>query len=81
MLREIVEKHNGTEDKTTIWFNGFGDFSLNVSVIYYVRKAADVSLTPGAVNLEILRRFNEAGLEFAFPTQTLIHQGSAESAG
>jgi len=80
MLREIVEKHNGTEDNTTIWFSGFGDFSLNVSVIYYVRKEADVSLTPGAVNLEILRRFNEAGLEFAFPTQTLIHQGSAESA-
>jgi MscS family membrane protein len=81
MLREIVEKHNGTEDNTTIWFSGFGDFSLNVSVIYYVRKEADVSLTPGAVNLEILRRFNEAGLEFAFPTQTVIHQGSTEVAG
>jgi len=61
--------------------SGFGDFSLTVSAIYYVRKAADVSLTPGAVNLEILRRFNEAGLEFAFPTQTLIHQGATESLG
>ena len=29
----------------------------------------------GAINLEILRRFNAAQLEFAFPTQTLIHQG------
>jgi len=33
------------------------------------------------VNLEILRRFNEAGLEFAFPTQTLIHQGSVKAEG
>lgn len=80
LLREIVEKHNGTEDNTTIWFSGFGDFSLNVSAIYYVLKEADVSLTPGAINLEILRRFNEAGLEFAFPTQTVIHQGAQESA-
>ena len=75
ILTEIVEKHVGTEDNTIIWFSGFGDFSLNVSAIYYVRKEADVSLTPGAINLEILRRFNAAQLEFAFPTQTLIHQG------
>ena len=75
ILREVVEKHVGTENDTIIWFSGFGDFSLNVSAIYYVRKEADVCLTPGAINLEILRRFNAAQLEFAFPTQTLIHQG------
>jgi hypothetical protein len=28
------------------------------------------------VNLEILTRFNEASLDFAFPTQTLIHEGA-----
>ncbi|MDA1336105.1 MAG: mechanosensitive ion channel [Bacteroidetes bacterium] len=78
IVREIVEKHIGTEDDTVIWFSGFGDFSLNISVVYYVRKEADVSLTPGAINLEILKRFNAAGLDFAFPTQTLIHQGSSE---
>jgi len=27
--------------------------------------------TPTHVNSEILRAFNEAGLQFAFPTQTL----------
>jgi len=81
IVREIVEKHTDTENENIIWLSGFGDFSLTVSAIYYVRKAADVSLTPGAVNLEILRRFNEAGLEFAFPTQTLIHQGATESLG
>jgi len=81
IVREIVEKHTDTENENIIWLSGFGDFSLTVSAIYYVRKAADVSLTPGAVNLEILRRFNEAGLEFAFPTQTLIHQGSVKAEG
>ena len=34
------------------------------------------------VNLEILRRFNEEGIEFAFPTQTihLAKEGSGEVA-
>jgi MscS family membrane protein len=76
ILNEIVVKHVGTEDDTIIWFSGFGDFSLNVSTIYYVKKEADVTLTPGAVNLEILRRFNAEHFNFAFPTQTLIHEGS-----
>jgi small-conductance mechanosensitive channel len=30
------------------------------------------------VNMEILQRFNEAGIEFAFPTQT-IHLAKEES--
>ena len=81
ILTEIIEKHIGTEDDTLIWFSGFGDFSLNVSAIYYVRKEADVCLTPGMVNLEILTRFNEASLDFAFPTQTLIHEGAQNVTG
>lgn len=75
ILNEIVVKHVGTEDESIIWFSSFGDFSLNISAIYYVKKAADVCYTPGAVNLEVLRRFNAEQLDFAFPTQTLIHEG------
>jgi MscS family membrane protein len=75
ILNEIVVKHVGTEDESVIWFSSFGDFSLNISAIYYVKKAADVCYTPGAINLEVLRRFNAEKLDFAFPTQTLIHEG------
>lgn len=71
ILEEIIVAHVGTQDNTTVWFSGFGDFSLNVSAVYYVLKEADVTLTPGAINLEILRRFNAEGLAFAFPTQTI----------
>ncbi len=78
IVRRIVEKHIGTKNDTIIWFSAFGDFSLKISAIYYVRKEADVCLTPGAVNIEVLRQFKEAGLDFAFPTQTLIHQGRPE---
>jgi MscS family membrane protein len=71
ILREIIVKHNGTEDNTTVWFSQFSDFALVVSAIYYVRKEADVTLTPGNINLEVLRRFNAKGFSFAFPTQTI----------
>lgn len=76
ILEEILVAHVGTQDNTTVWFSEFGPFSLNVSAIYYVLKEADVNLTPGAINLEILRRFNAEGLEFAFPTQTIQVQNA-----
>ena len=51
--------------------NGFGDFAMNILLIYYVTKGASIIDTQTKINLEILKRFNEEGLEFAFPTQTL----------
>jgi small-conductance mechanosensitive channel len=54
-------------------FKGYGDFSLNFEAVYYVKKP-DYALymdTQQAINLEIYRRFQEEGIEFAYPTQTL----------
>ena len=75
ILTDIVSQAGRTEDEYTVWFSGFGDFSLNVSAIYFIRKGEHWAHVPNEINLEILRRFNEAGLDFAFPTQTLIHEG------
>ena len=75
ILTDIVSEAGRTEDEYTVWFSGFGDFSLNVSAIYFIRKGEHWANVPSEINLEILRRFNAAGLEFAFPTQTLIHEG------
>jgi len=44
---------------------------LIITFVYFIRKDADVMETPTQVNFEILRAFNDAGLEFAFPTHTL----------
>ena len=70
-MTDIVSEAGRTENEYTVWFSGFGDFSLNVSAIYYIRKGEHWAHVPNEVNLEILRRFNAAGLDFAFPTQTL----------
>jgi MscS family membrane protein len=71
ILREIKEAASDVEEKVIIGFNGFGDFAMNILLIYYVTKGANILNTQTSINLEILKRFNEAGLEFAFPTQTL----------
>jgi small-conductance mechanosensitive channel len=55
-------------------FQRFGDFSLNFEIVYYV-ESSDYKLYMNiqqAVNLEIIRRFADAGIQFAYPTQTLF---------
>ena len=62
-------------------FQRFGDFSLNFEIVYYV-ESSDYRLymdIQQAVNLEIYRRFADAGIEFAYPTQTLFVNRAAAS--
>jgi small-conductance mechanosensitive channel len=54
-------------------FVGFSDSSLDFELVYYVntadyKRALDVQQR---INLQIVRRFESAGIAFAFPTRTL----------
>jgi MscS family membrane protein len=71
LLEEIVKDEPQIKDDFVAGFNGFGDFSLNILFIYYVKPEGHWLDTQTLVNKEILRRFNKEGLEFAFPTQTI----------
>jgi MscS family membrane protein len=70
-LREIAAANQNLEEKVVISFNAFGDFALNILFIYYIKKDADIMQTQTDINLAVLHKFNEEGLEMAFPTQTL----------
>ena len=75
LLKEIAADHKDKIDENVlVSFNAFGDFSLGILFIYYIKKEADILDTQSAINLDILRRFGEEGLEMAFPTQTIYHQ-------
>ncbi len=55
-------------------FAKYGDFSLNFEFVYYVlssdyTKYMDIQQ---AINLAIYKAFEEKGIEFAYPTQTLF---------
>ena len=71
ILQDIVKNQDAITDDYAAGFNGFGDFSLNILFMYYVRPESHWLNTQTLVNKEVLRRFNEEGLEFAFPTQTI----------
>lgn len=73
ILKDIFDKHDGTEPDTWMAFNAFGDFALNICFIYYISKGADIGAVQTEINLSILRQFNENKLEMAFPTQTLYN--------
>ena len=73
MLQAINDANEHTENDVTIAFNAFGDFAMNIMFIYYIKKGESIAGTQSEINMAILTQFNEAGLEFAFPTQTLYN--------
>lgn len=60
-------------------FSDFAPYSLNLKFIYWVKTTGDVMETPSEVNFEILKAFKTAGIQFAFPTQTVIVDQANES--
>lgn len=72
ILREIISAHESIEKNDySIAFNNWGDFSMGILLIYYIKKEGDILGTQNDVNIAILDRFNAEGLSFAFPTTTL----------
>ncbi len=69
ILQDIAKQNPDVEDKCVTAFTAFGDFALNIRFIYYIKKGSDVFGTMDSVNMEILKRFGEESLDFAYPTQ------------
>ncbi|MCD4794714.1 MAG: mechanosensitive ion channel family protein [Bacteroidales bacterium] len=73
ILKQIDKESKYTKQNCVVYFESFGDFSLNISFTYYIKTEPDYwFLGPNDINMQILKKFNEAGLDFAFPTQTII---------
>lgn len=75
ILSKIITENEHTRD-AVIAFDSFGDFSLNILVIYWVISGSPIAATNDEINMSILKEFNANNLEFAFPTQTIITQNS-----
>ncbi|MBP5307313.1 MAG: mechanosensitive ion channel family protein [Paludibacteraceae bacterium] len=81
ILRSLPQKVEGLDKETRVFFTDYGDFSLNITAWVYVRRGVSYYDVKSNVNLTILHEFNEAGLNFAFPTQTLyVNKGEREEA-
>jgi MscS family membrane protein len=74
ILHEIMDKEEifNKELPPRIYFTSFNDWALNISVIVWFQSTDyfETQKIKNDLNLEILRRFNAEGLDFAFPTST-----------
>jgi MscS family membrane protein len=75
IIKEILDNHEGIHPDfpPRVYFNGFNDWSLNIMVIawYHPANYWDMQDWLQRTCLEVLRRFNDAGIDFAFPSRTL----------
>ncbi len=71
ILREIINERDDCEDEPLIVFKEFADSSVNIMMRYWIIKKSEFMRIRSEVNTEIKKRFDKAGLNFAFPTQTI----------
>jgi small-conductance mechanosensitive channel len=81
-IQTIIENTNHTIFNRC-HFTTFGDYSLNFEIVYYIDNrdytlAMDIQQS---INLSIMRKFEEQGIEFAFPSQKLYLEGNGITAG
>ncbi len=80
LVKQIIVDHPDTEfDRAH--FKDFGDFSLNFEFVYFVLNQEykiymDIQQD---INFKIYKKFEEEGIEFAYPTQTLFLNKEKES--
>jgi len=72
LLREIFKAHPLTHDVWVYW-RTYSASSLDIFVVYWCKSTDQQQFLQALdeINVEIKRRFDAAGLEFAFPTQTI----------
>jgi len=86
IIKGFLDAHNEKmhpDFPSRVYFNDFKDCSLNIMVLYWFAPPEywDFLEFDQMFNLEVLKRFNEEGIEFAFPTQTVhLAGGSLNSA-
>ncbi|MGK9476832.1 mechanosensitive ion channel family protein [Melioribacter sp. OK-6-Me] len=83
MIKEIISRHELVQyDRGH--FVSYGDFSLNFEFVYFIL-SPEMELyldIQQSINLEIFRLFEQEGIEFAYPTQTIfVNQENSTNSG
>jgi MscS family membrane protein len=79
LLKEILDNHEGMDPNLPpkVYFDNLNADSLNLKCYYWYHPPLfwDYMDFNERINLEIFKRFNEEGIDFAFPTQTIYLAG------
>jgi MscS family membrane protein len=83
IVKELLHDHEGMHPDfpPRVFFEDYAACSLDLLVLYWYHPADYWAFRSFSekFNLELLKRFNHAGIEFAFPTQTLHLNGKLSS--
>ncbi len=73
IVKDVLAKTEGISEKyaASVVFNSFAPSSLDILVKFWVKNYLNMYDVRDAVNQKILERYNKAGLQFAYPTQTV----------
>jgi MscS family membrane protein len=75
ITKEILHNHEGMHPDfpPRVCFNGFNDWSLNIMVVAWYHPADYWNMQEWLQRacMEILSRFNDEGIDFAFPSRTI----------
>lgn len=76
ILDVLTNQPDVDEPRTTVYFDHFGAYSLDLKIYYYAHKLTmddwnERTQMKEDINLGILEGFEKAGIEMAFPTQTI----------
>lgn len=81
LLHNIMDDFHGQDQPDfvpRIYFSSFGSYSLNIRAIIFFKTESfeEEERLLNELNFTILKEFNSAGLQFAYPTQTVFIQGN-----
>lgn len=60
-------------------FTDYADSAMVITYIYFIQKQGDIGKVTSNMNMAILNSFHKAGLDFAFPTQTIYIEGEEKN--
>jgi len=82
IIKRVIESHEQVKfDRAH--FTGFGESSLDF-VVVYIMQTANYGVymdTQQAINIALMKEFADLGVEFAFPTRTVILEQAQQSSG
>ncbi len=71
IIEKIIKKNKATDEKSLVYFTGFGDYALEILVIYYIKNMKKILPTKDEINFQIKEQFEKAKISMAFPTQVM----------
>ncbi len=74
ILTNTAKSYSELEEKISAGISSFGQFSIDLQLVYYIKIGLDFVNVSARINFDIFKAFKEAHLRFVLPTGTLVEQ-------